>query len=407
MTPNGDHFARAGARPPRPARATGSFSIERAIDDDHAEPRREALRDVPWIARCAPAAIDVVTAIPEPAWLTDRFGVPQFVNQRALEHAHGGVVHRSHGWPGVHPDDAAQVSLAWAGSLASGAPFDVELRARCAGGVHRWQRARAVALRRGAEPPYGWLATCTDIHDRKVVEDELAARNELERTLIGVVSHDLRGPLHSILLGLDALPLIEPLGERAVHVVARMRAAAQRSGRMIHDLLDFTEARIGGGISIVPVKSDLSAVVRQAVDEARATHPSRAFEVHGAEAAIGLWDVDRIAQALGNLLGNAVQHGRPDRPITVTIRARDHELWLEVHNVGAPIPDAARRALFMPMTRGAGALDRRTRSIGLGLFIVRAIATGHGGTVEVESSEERGTIFRMKLPASLVGTAAT
>lgn len=390
MTPPGD-LMWSNAPAPRPPRDTGTFSIERVIDD--LQPRRDA-----EAVHGELGAADVVAAMPDPAWLTDRFGVPSFANEHALEHSNGGVMHLSRGWPGVHPDDAARVSLAWASSLASGTPLDVELRARRSGDVYRWQHARATPLRRGGGAPHGWLASCTDIHDRKVVEEELAERNELERTLIGVVSHDLRGPLHSILLGLDALPAIEPMGERALHVVRRMRAAAARSGRMIHDLLDFTEVRIGGGISIVPVPGDIGAVLRQVVDEARATYPQRTFEIHETAAGAGLWDVDRIAQALGNLIGNAVQHGRAGKAITVGSHGRGQELWLEVHNEGAPIPHDLQAKLFLPMTRGAEAIDRRERSIGLGLFIVHAIATGHGGAVEVESSVEHGTTFRMRLP---------
>jgi len=112
----------------------------------------------------------------------------------------------------------------------------------------------------------------------------------------------------------------------------------------------------------------------------------------------GNWDPERLAQAIGNLVGNALQHGDPDRPVTVRVGAREGRAELSVHNHGPPIPSEVLPGLFEPFQRGLrpGALDG---SIGLGLYIVRQVALGHGGEVKVGSTAEEGTTFILELPA--------
>jgi signal transduction histidine kinase len=113
----------------------------------------------------------------------------------------------------------------------------------------------------------------------------------------------------------------------------------------------------------------------------------------------GSWDADRLAQALTNLVGNAVQHGTPGTPIGVTARGLADEIVLSVHNEGPAIPTEQQEAIFREGRRvGARrpASDRRHQ--GLGLYIVERIVAAHGGTVAVRSSPHEGTTFTIRLP---------
>jgi signal transduction histidine kinase len=110
---------------------------------------------------------------------------------------------------------------------------------------------------------------------------------------------------------------------------------------------------------------------------------------------IGDWDSDRLAQVISNLLGNAIQHGG-GTPITLTAQEEGDAVTLAVHNGGQPIPVAAIPCIFEPLSRGRD--ESAAGSLGLGLFIARAIVSAHGGDIRVTSSSAAGTTFKVTLP---------
>ena len=98
-----------------------------------------------------------------------------------------------------------------------------------------------------------------------------------------------------------------------------------------------------------------------------------------------------------NLARNALAYSAPDSPVTVTCHGQPAHVLIAVHNHGRPIPEELIPTLFQPFKRGEKRHDP-DRSLGLGLFIVREIVAGHGGTVQVQSSEATGTTFVLCLP---------
>jgi phosphoserine phosphatase RsbU/P len=112
---------------------------------------------------------------------------------------------------------------------------------------------------------------------------------------------------------------------------------------------------------------------------------------------VGNWDPDRLAQVISNLISNAIQHGA-GTPVTVTAENDDNTATLAVHNGGAPIPQDLMPSVFEPLARSG--YDNGLHNIGLGLFIVRAIVTAHGGAITVTSSSDLGTTFMAQLPKS-------
>lgn len=218
---------------------------------------------------------------------------------------------------------------------------------------------------------------------------------DVEQMLVGVVSHDLRGPLQTILLGSDML-LEEQPGSRHATVIRR---AALRATTLVNDLLDATRARLSGVLPLEIADVDLAAVVEQAVEDARIAHPRRLIdlELPLGERATSRGDGKRMAQVVHNLLGNALQHSPPASAVRVSLsRTRLHS-EVAIHNHGAPIPDELRRHMFEPLERASGDRDPQ-HSIGLGLFIVSEIVRAHGGTIQVDSDDQHGTSFRVRLP---------
>ena len=115
----------------------------------------------------------------------------------------------------------------------------------------------------------------------------------------------------------------------------------------------------------------------------------------------GLFDAVRMQQLLSNLLNNAVQYRGPGEPVSLSAEGARDAFVLKVHNTGSTIPPASLSAIFNPLVQLAVEPDQQGRpstSMGLGLFIAREIAAGHGGSIQATSSPEDGTIFTVTLP---------
>lgn len=214
---------------------------------------------------------------------------------------------------------------------------------------------------------------------------------------IGILSHDLRSPLGAITTGAALLALPEDNPLRRARVAARMLNSCQRMERLIADLLDLTRTRLGGTIPLSRRRTDLQEVCEQAMLEIHAAHPQAVLRLEPFGNLIGMWDPDRLAQVVSNLVGNAVQHGQ-GTVVTLTAREEADSVTLEVHNGGDPVPAEALREIFEPLSRGNEETNDPGHSIGLGLFIARAIVSAHGGDVQVRSSSAGGTTFRVALP---------
>lgn len=234
------------------------------------------------------------------------------------------------------------------------------------------------------------------------VQEELA-RRELEakdralfaEQMMGIVSHDLRNPLSVIHLSAALLERL-PLAPQQQEVVKRVGRAGNRAQRLISDLLDFTQARLGKGLGVRPAHVDLHEVVREAVAELAAAFPEHVIR-HVPEGEGRWWaDADRLTQAVGNLVANAVAYGAAGEPIVVRSCRRMQQFEVSVHNQGSPIPPQLQPRLFDAMVRGSQ--GAASRSVGLGLYIVREIARAHGGEVQLRSSEREGTCFSILLP---------
>jgi signal transduction histidine kinase len=229
---------------------------------------------------------------------------------------------------------------------------------------------------------------------------EVRERLDIERQMIGVVSHELRNPIQTILVAAEGLLLLSP-DNRALRAIVRIRNAALRTGRLLRDLLDFTQARLGPGIHVTRAPADLHAIARDVVEEQRvlASHHDLRHVEEGDGSA--LLDPDRIAQVVHNLVSNACKYGAPESEVTVRTRGERDTVVLTVHNQGEPIPPEMLERLFEPLHRGPG---RRGDGVGLGLYIVESIVRAHGGAIAVTSSAEEGTVFAVRLPRAPAST---
>jgi signal transduction histidine kinase len=224
---------------------------------------------------------------------------------------------------------------------------------------------------------------------------------------IGILGHDLRTPLQSISLGAQRLMHDDQLDSSLIKLGARMHKSVRRMTGMVDNLLDFTRSRIGGGIQIERAFCDLNDVVEQVVDEFRSYHPGKSIRRVTKGDCKGQWDPGRIAQVYQNLIANALQYGDPEKPVIVSSECDGGEAVIRVHNSGPVISPQDQKRLFNLLHRHASAaMEGNSRgNLGLGLYIVAEVVAAHGGTVEVSSTESRGTEFVVKLPRQVDSAA--
>jgi len=230
--------------------------------------------------------------------------------------------------------------------------------------------------------------------DLTAVREVQRERERMREMFLATLGHDLRNPLNTITISLAYLQKHIPQSLR--HVTTRMSSSANRMARMIEQLLDFTRARLGGGIPISPRPADLREICASVIDELQAQHPDRLRLTAEGEFR-GQWDTDRLAQVFGNLLGNALEHGSPATPVDVRLGLENGVARIDVENRGATIPADLREEIFEPFRRVGRDTSRTPTGVGLGLYITREIVRAHGGTIEMTSEGDR-TTFTLRLP---------
>jgi signal transduction histidine kinase len=216
--------------------------------------------------------------------------------------------------------------------------------------------------------------------------------------LLGMLGHDMRSPLNTILMtaqylaALNAGASISDAASRLIRSGASMKA-------LLDDLIDFNRTKLGLSISVTRADLDLATLFADELEQLRGAHPSREIELEIVGDTRGLWDGLRLQQLLRNLVVNATIHGAEDAPIHVVLIGDEADVTIEVKNSGPTIEKEMLDQIFDPLQRGLGqgnSDDSRT-GLGLGLYIVREIAQAHAGSVTVRSDQGE-TMFAVRLP---------
>jgi PAS domain S-box-containing protein len=239
-------------------------------------------------------------------------------------------------------------------------------------------------------------------HLRDVTERRRS--QEVQAHLLGIVGHDLRTPLTSIMMSAGAVSRDRALPDRHRRALERVEAGAARMSRLINDLLDYSRARLGHGLPVHPEPADLDVICHEALDAIRTAHPTRNVVYRHEGDGRGAFDAERVVQALVNLLTNAVRYSAPETDVTLSWTGDAERKVLAVHNAGEPIAPHLLGQIFEPFKRGDVA-GNTWGGVGLGLYIVKQIVAAHGGAVAVRSAAGEGTTFEVTLPTegSLLG----
>jgi signal transduction histidine kinase len=279
-------------------------------------------------------------------------------------------------------------------------------RDELAAGDRRFERFSTV-VHDGASEAVGRLVMLRDVTAEREAE-------RLKDEFFALVSHELRTPLTSILGYVDLLLEGEadrpedPAATTRRHFLVIVERNSRRLLRLVGDLL-FVAQIEAGRINLEHGELRLSDLARDAVEAARPRAEAAAIDltIAGEATPPTAGDPDRIAQALDNLISNALKFTPSGGAVSVRTSVRGERAAVEVADTGPGIPPDEQEHLFERFFRTRGATDAAIPGVGLGLAIVKAIVEGHRGSVTVVSGVGEGTTFAIEIPlVSPVPTAA-
>jgi signal transduction histidine kinase len=243
------------------------------------------------------------------------------------------------------------------------------------------------------------------VREREHLE-ELEGLDRLKDEFVASVSHELRTPLTSIrgYLELVLEGEVGDLSEEQREFLLVIDRNAERLMHLVGDLLDVAQIE-SGRIALDLVDDELTRLVAQSVEAARPVAGDRGIELAmhpNGEARVRI-DRTRVAQVLDNLLSNALKFTETGGRVDVRLSTSNGSAFVEVADTGMGISSEDQAKLFQRFYRTDAAGEKAIDGTGLGLWISKAIVEAHGGEITVESDVNRGTTFRIALPAAQEG----
>jgi signal transduction histidine kinase len=232
--------------------------------------------------------------------------------------------------------------------------------------------------------------------------DKLREFDQLKDEFVALVSHELRTPLTSVVGFLEMINEDEPgtLSENQQQYLLTVQRNVERLIRLVNDLL-FLSKLDSGVLHLQPTQADLNQLLAEAAEAAEPAANRKRIELILTSEPLPpvRCDQARIAQLLDNLISNAIKFTPEGGQVELRGRQNGDQVTLSVSDTGIGIPGDELPLLFDRFFRASTATANAIPGTGLGLAISQAIAQAHATTIEVESTLELGTTFRLRLPA--------
>jgi len=358
----------------------------------------------------------MMDAIPQLAWMANADGSVFWYNQRWYDYTGTTLKDmEGWGWKQVHdPEYLPKVMDRWSASIATGDPFEMEFPLRAVSGQFGWFLTRVVPIKDAAGKVVRWFGTNTDLSQQRAAAEEIrelnvkleqrvaertaelqTANKELEAFSYSV-SHDLRSPLRAVdgfsqAVIEDCANLLPDQGKKDLQTI---RAAAQRMGQLIDDLLAFSRL---GRAPIKIVEINTSRMVRDVLDELHDLRKDRKVEIILKELSPCHGDPALLNQVWVNLLSNALKYTSncPVAAIEIGSRAEQDTTVYYVRDNGAGFDMRYAQKLFGVFQR-LHRLDE-FEGTGVGLAIVHRVITRHGGRIWADAKPGCGATFHFTL----------
>lgn len=341
----------------------------------------------------------ITEAMPQMVWTADPNGKSEYYNSKWLTFTGTTPVENQVGsWLHViHPDDKDQLVEAWQTSVASGDPYEKEFRMKNSSGEYRWVLGRALAVRNSRGDIIRWMGTCTDIHDQKMLQEDLKKAIKARDQFLGMASHELKTPVTTLKLqiqlnqrNLSSTGMDHAKSVKFINILAKQ---TDRIQALVEDMLDVSRLQ-AGALTYHFVEVELSSFIRDVLERFKpsldmARIPLMTNFEGGCEAKI---DPDRFEQVVVNILGNATKYA-PEAELEVSVRSIGSEILLVFRDQGPGIPSEKLQTIFDRYERATDDNLSSPSGLGLGLFISRKIVENHGGKMWAESQPGGGTTF--------------
>ncbi|HEY8609211.1 MAG TPA: HAMP domain-containing sensor histidine kinase [Noviherbaspirillum sp.] len=237
----------------------------------------------------------------------------------------------------------------------------------------------------------------TAVFDATIKESVTAfalAESVFRERFVAALVHDLRTPLGAISLLAELIAANKDVDK--VHAIAgQVQSNVKRMDGMLHDLLDAVVFHSGARQQLRPTYFDALDLA----EEVRSQNIAFGHRIRIEGRSVGgWWDREKLKRALENLVENAVKYGASDTPISIRTDTYSERLVLSVHNAGCGIPTEQLESVFQVFQRAKLAKEGEAKGWGIGLPFVRSVAESHGGSIGVDSADERGTTFAIDIP---------
>ncbi len=311
----------------------------------------------------------------------------------------------------VHPEWRERVRTSLAISARRGTQWRMEFPIRRRDGADRWLLGTASPRRLtqagddGRTAWFGYIADVTDLRELEAVSRDKAAAEAASRAkteFLSRMSHELRTPLNAVLGFAQLLELspTPPLADAHRRPVQLIREAGEHLLTMIGDLLDLTRIESGHlrlqieHVALAPLADECVALMQAQAAGARVS-VSGAIEPGVAVHA----DRTRLKQVLLNLLSNGVKYNRDGGAVTLRARSDGALAVIEVADSGVGIAAEHLGRVFEPFHRGAHG-HSPIEGTGIGLADCKSLVELMGGTIDVHSAPDQGSLFSVCLPLS-------
>jgi PAS domain S-box-containing protein len=371
-----------------PAGLSAGLPGASATQDSTPEDLRKALQRYDSLLAAVPAMVYYASSNGIPTWFSSDFFEYTGLPPESLRDWRK-VVERV-----LHPEDVSRLAEAQLMSIKEATPFEAEIRLRSKLGGYRWFLNRAVPVRSASGDVVEWIGTTMDIHERKVMEDELRRSNQLKDEFLGFVSHELRTPLTSIFGSARILQSrSEHLDESEKReLLDTVVEESERVKEIIDELLTLARTEVISAVrkSPVDVRGLIEALAAESkMNEQRVAFLSDDCTVY-AEPVI-------MRQVLANLVSNAAKYSPAGSTLEVLVEQKADRYVIEVADRGPGVPPEDLDRIFEPFYR-SDVSSRGSKGSGLGLAVSRRLVEAQGGRISAHGRPGGGLLVRIDLP---------
>lgn len=311
---------------------------------------------------------------------------------------------------GIHPDDLETFITKYKTACDKQVPFEIEYRLRTRDGSFKWILNKGVPRFQNDGRFAGYIGSCTDINDQKIIQEKIEKINEELKSLnaskdkfFSIIAHDLKSPL-SGLLGFTEI-LVEEYDElvedEKKEFIGHSHQAARNLNALLENLLEWSRIQIGS-IAIEPENHSIELIIDDIMNlfVQNATNKKLRLEKNLSPDLIVFADVNSVRTILRNLVSNGIKFTKENGSVAISAYQKDNFVQVSVQDSGVGIGQENIDKLFRIDKNYTTQGTNKERGTGLGLILCKELVEKNGGKIWVESEFGKGTKFNFTLPAA-------